>query len=100
MARRIGTWWIKDGIDGRRLEAQGFGQWLDGLEAFSWTQDHGDDDVLEKDFVQTDAYSEKSEQVDALMMSTHGWTDGFLTDDGSVTTGDTIQFGKSDLEIF
>jgi hypothetical protein len=24
MAREIGTWWIKDGIDGRRIEATGF----------------------------------------------------------------------------
>ena len=24
MARTIGSWWIKDGIDGRRIEAQGF----------------------------------------------------------------------------
>ena len=23
MARTIGSWWIKDGIDGRRLEAEG-----------------------------------------------------------------------------
>ena len=33
MAREIGTWWIKDGIDGRRKEAQGFGEVLDIVSA-------------------------------------------------------------------
>ena len=24
MSKYVGSWWIKDGIDGRRLEAEGF----------------------------------------------------------------------------
>lgn len=100
MARTIGSWWIKDGIDGRRKEAQGFGSILDGLSAFDWTQDHGDSGVKEKDFVDTANYTELSDQVDAIMMSSHGWTGGFATSDGNVTTGDAVDFGKNDLEVF
>lgn len=78
MARRLGSWWIKDGIDGRRIEAQGFCSLLDPLNGFAWTMgivmylDHRDSDVLEKDFVETASYSEKVDQVDAVMMSSHG----------------------------
>ena len=42
MAKRVGTWWIKDGLDARRVEAQGFGEVLELLSTFNWTQDHGD----------------------------------------------------------
>jgi hypothetical protein len=38
MARNIGSWWIRDEIDGRRIEAQGFGSVLSLLSQFSWTQ--------------------------------------------------------------
>lgn len=100
MSRRLGSWWIKDGIDGRRVEAQGFASLLDPLSGFDWTQDHGDGEVLERDFADTASYTEKSDEVDALMMSTHGWPDGFLTWDGDVNTSDKIRFGKADLEIF
>ena len=41
MARTLGSWWIKDGIDGRRIEAQGFASLLDGLSGYDWTEDHG-----------------------------------------------------------
>jgi len=100
MARRLGSWWIKDGIDGRRIEAQGFASILNLLNEFSWTQDHGDNNVLEKDFVETSGYSEKVDKVDAVMMSSHGNPNGFSVSDGSVSTSDTIKFGKGDLEIF
>ncbi len=100
MARNIGTWWIKDGIDGRRIEAQGFGSLLGGLPGYAWTQDHGDSAVLEKDFVDTAAYTEKTDTVDAIMMSSHGNPNGFSVSDGSVTTSDDVDFGKSDLEVF
>ncbi len=100
MARRIGAWWIKDGLDGRRIEAQGFGSVLNILSQFSWTQDHGDEDVLEKDFVETASYTEKVDEVDAVMMSSHGSETGFAVWDGRVSTGDTVDFGKRDLEIF
>jgi hypothetical protein len=100
MARRLGSWWIKDGIDGRRIEAQGFASTLDGLPGYDWTQDHGDSDVLEKDFVETSNYSEKVDQVDAVMMSSHGNPNSFSVSDGSVSTSDNVRFGKSDLEIF
>lgn len=46
MARNLGSWWIKDGIDGRRLEAQGFASTLAALSQFDWTEDHGESDVL------------------------------------------------------
>lgn len=100
MARNVGSWWIKDGIDGRRKEAQGFPSLLSGLSQFAWTQDHGDSGVVEKDFVATPNWSERSDQVDALMMSSHGSPNGFSVSDGSVTTADAVDFGKSDLEIF
>ena len=100
MARRIGSWWIKDGIDGRRVEAQGFASTLDMVSGFDWTQDHGDSNVLEKDFVETANYMEKVDEVDAVQMSSHGNPNGFSVSNGSVTTSDTIRFGKNDLEIF
>lgn len=100
MARTLGSWWITDGIDGRRLEAQGFASLLDALSGFDWTQDHGDGDVLEKDFVETANYTEKLDLVDVVMMSSHGNPNGFSVSDGSVTTSDTIRFGKNDLEVF
>jgi hypothetical protein len=100
MAREIGTWWIKDGIDGRRIEAQGFGAVLDIISGFDWSEDHGDTNVLEKDFVETANYTEKVDKPDAVMMSSHGNPNGFSVSDGSVSTSDTIRFGKSDLEIF
>lgn len=100
MARTIGSWWIKDGIDGRRIEAQGFGSVLNGLPGYSWTEDHGDGNVLEKDFVETANYTEKVDNVDAVMMSSHGNPNGFSVSNGSVSTSDTVRFGKGDLEIF
>ncbi len=100
MVRRIGTWWIKDGLDGRRIEAQGFGSLLNQLSGFNWTQDHGDNNVLEKDFVETTNYTEKVDLVDAVMMSSHGNPNGFSVSNGSVSTADIIRFGKGDLEIF
>lgn len=100
MARRLGSWWIKDTIDGRRIEAQGFCSLLDSISGFDWTQDHGDSNVLEKDFVETANYSEKVDQVDAVMMSSHGNPNEFSVWDGRVSTWDTIDFGKGDLEIF
>ena len=100
MARSLGSWWIKDGIDGRRLEAQLFASLLSGLSSFNWTQDHGDSNVLEKDFVETPSYTEKVDRVDAVMMSSHGNPNGFSVWDGFVSTSDDIDFGKGDLEIF
>ncbi|HEX8501019.1 MAG TPA: DUF6345 domain-containing protein [Pyrinomonadaceae bacterium] len=100
MARSIGSWWIKDGIDGRRLEAQTFASFLDPIDGFVWTEDHGDGGVLEKDFVETANYDEKVDKVAAVMMSSHGNPNSFSTWDGSVSTSDTVRFGKNDLEIF
>lgn len=100
MARRVGSWWIKDGIDGRRLEAQGFASLLNGLSEFDWTQDRGDSGVVEKDFVTTANWTERSDEVDAVMMSSHGSSDGFNVWDGRVTTSDAVDFGKNDLEVF
>jgi hypothetical protein len=100
MARRLGSWWTKDGVDGRRLEAQGFCSMLDGLSGFAWTEDHGDSNVLEKDFVETTSYAEKVDKVDAVMMSSHGNPNSFSVWDGSVSTSDNVKFGKGDLEIF
>jgi Family of unknown function (DUF6345) len=100
MARRIGSWWIKDGIDGRRVEAQGFASTLALINGFAWTEDHGDSAVLEKDFVETANHDEKVDKVSAVMMSSHGNPNGFSVSNGSVSTSDTIRFGKSDLEIF
>lgn len=100
MARTIGSWWIKDGIDGRRIEAQGFGSLLNSLAGYSWTEDHGDSGVVEKDFVETANYNEKVDKVDAVMMSSHGNPNSFSVWNGSVSTSDTIKFGKGDLEVF
>src|SRR5262245_60122003 len=100
MARNLGSWWIKDGIDGRRIEAQGFCSLLEPLGQFAWTHDHGDSIVLEKDFVETPNHTEHVDEVDAVMMSSHGNPNGFSVWDGSVTNGDTIRFGKNDLEFF
>lgn len=100
MARRMGSWWIKDGLDGRRKEAQGFADYWDMVSGFDWTQDHGDANVLEKDFVVTANYNEKTEQVDYLMMSSHGSPNGFSVWDGSVSTSDSIDFGSGDLEMW
>lgn len=100
MAREVGSWWIKDGIDGRRLEAQRFASYLGVLSGFDWSEDHGDGDVLEKDFVETAGYTEKVDNPDAVMMSSHGNPNSFSVWDGSVSTSDTVRFGKSDLEIF
>ena len=88
---------MQDGIDGRRIEAQDFASLLSTLRGCSWTQDHGDNAVLEMDFVETASYTEK---VDAVMMSSHGNPNGFSVSKGSVSTGDTIKFGKGDLEVF
>lgn len=82
MARTIGSWWIKGGIDGRRIEAQGFASLLDTIAGFDWTEDHGDSAVLEKDFVETASYSEKIDNVDAVQMSSHGNTDAFSVSNG------------------
>ena len=100
MARTLGSWWIKDGIDGRRIEAQGFASTLDAVAGFDWTEDHGDSGVLEKDFVETANYTERIDNVDAVQMSSHGNQDSFSVWNGSVSTSDTVRFGKSDLEIF
>jgi hypothetical protein len=100
MARTIGSWWIKDGIDGRRIEAQGFAATLSPLADFEWAIDRGDSGVVEKDFVETASYSEKVDEVDAVQMSSHGNPDAFAVWNGSVSTSDTIRFGKGDLEIF
>lgn len=100
MARTIGSWWMKDGIDGRRIEAQGFASTLDPIPGFDWTEDHGDADVIEKDFVETADYDERIDKVDAVQMSSHGNPNGFAVTGGSVSTSDTVRFGKNDLEIF
>ena len=109
MAKRVGTWWIKDGLDDRRKEAQSFGEVLDILSSFSWTQDHGDSNVLEKDFVETTGYAEKIDQVDLMYMCSHGsydpedsstWGHAFRTWDGTVETSESIDWGKGDLEYF
>lgn len=100
MARTIGSWWITDGIDGRRIEAQGFGSTLNPLSGYDWTEDHGNSGVVEKDFVETASYTEKVDNVDAVQMSSHGNPNAFSVWDGSVSTSDTIRFGKVDLEIF
>jgi hypothetical protein len=102
MAKRVGTWWIRDGLDARREEARGFGEVLSALSTFDWTQDHGDANVLKKDFVETPSYSEKVDRVDLLFMCTHGSEAGhaFLTYDGRVRTSDEIDWGKWDLEYF
>jgi hypothetical protein len=109
MAKRVGTWWIKGGMDERRKEAQGFGDVLSGLPSFNWTQDHGDSGVLKKDFVETASYTEKVDEVDLMYMCSHGnYTDGvsstygkaFSVWNNTVRSSDTIDWGKSDLEYF
>lgn len=109
MSKRVGTWWIKDGLDDRRKEAQGFGDVLDNHWDFNWTEDHGDSGVLKKDFVETASYSEKVDNVDVMFMCSHGsydpdvsstWGKAFSVSDGTVTTSNSIDWGKNDLEIF
>lgn len=100
MAKYVGSWWIKDGIDGRRLEAEGFALTLSGLSQFSWTQNQGESNVKKSDFVTTSGVTQRSDSVDAMQMSSHGWTDGFLVWNDSVTTSNAVDFGKNDLEIF
>ena len=109
MVKRVGTWWIRDGLDARRTEARGFGEVLDILSGFNWTQDHGDTNVVKKDFIETANYDEKIDQVDLMFMCTHGDYDigvsstygrGFSTSDGTVSESDTIDWGKRDLEYF
>lgn len=109
MTKRVGTWWIKDGLDDRRKEAQGFGEVLDNLSSFDWTQDHGGSNVKKKDFVETAGYDEKIDMVDIMYMSSHGsynkddsstWGHAFSVGDGTVRTSDSIDWGKSDLEYF
>jgi len=109
MVKRVGTWWIRDGLDDRRVEAQGIGEVLDLLFLFDWTQDHGDANFLERDFVETANYSEKVDQVDIMFKCTHGvydpgdpstWGHAFATATGDVETSDTIKWGKWDLEHF
>jgi len=63
MARRVGSWWIKDGIDGRRIEAQGFASLVGSIPGFAWTEDHGDAGVVAKDFVETAKYIEQVDEV-------------------------------------
>ena len=109
MAKRVGTWWIRDGLDARRDEARGFGSTLDALNDFDWTEDHGDSDVLKRDFVETSEYTEKVDLVDVMFMCSHGsydpddsstWGHAFRTSDGRVRTSDDIDWGKGDLELF
>jgi hypothetical protein len=100
MAKFVGSWWIKDGIDGRRIEAEGFASTLGGLSQFDWTENHGDSGVVESDFVTTANTTQRSDSVDALQMSSHGNTNEFLVWGGSVSTGEAVDFGKNDLEIF
>ncbi|MDE0546576.1 DUF6345 domain-containing protein [Microbacterium sp. C7(2022)] len=100
MAKSVGSWWIKDGVDGRRIEAQGFASTLSSLSQFTWTHDHGDDDVLEQDFTASTYSGLHSDQVDAMQMSSHGSPSGFSVWDGTVSTSDAVDFGKYDLEFF
>jgi len=109
VTKKVGTWWIKDGLDDRRKEAQGFGEVLDCLSSFVWSEDHGDNHVLKKDFVETADYTEKVDTVDIMYMSSHGayiskvsstWGHAFSTSDGTVNSSDSIDWGKQDLEYF
>lgn len=109
MAKRVGTWWIKDGWDQRRKEAQSLGEVLEILSSFDWSQDHGDSNVLKKDFVETADYAEKIDRVDIMYMSSHGnydpddsstWGHAFNVWGGTVNAANTIDWGKSDLEYF
>lgn len=99
MARRIGSWWIRDGLDGHRAEAQGFGSLLDRLPGFDWSEDHGDDSVVEKDFVDCPSSTHCRDSVAAMIMSTSGSPHGFAVSDGYVSTVDAGSFGKTDLEV-
>jgi hypothetical protein len=100
MSKYVGSWWIKDGIDGRRLEAEGFASTLGGLAQFDWTQNQGDSGVVKSDFVTTPNVTQRTDSVDALQMSSHGNPTTFLVWGGSVTTSDAVDFGKNDLEFF
>jgi hypothetical protein len=100
MVKYVGSWWIKDKIDGRRLEAEGFASTLGGLPEFDWTQNHGDSGVAESHFVTTAGTTQHADSVDALQMSSHGNSGGFSVWGGSVTTDESIDFGKNDLEFF
>lgn len=100
MPKSVGSWWIKDGIDGRRLEAEGFASTLGGLSQFEWTENHGDAGVLERDFVTTAGSTQRSDSVDAMQMSSHGNPTSFSVWGGSVSTSEAVDFGKNDLEIF
>ena len=100
MPKYTGSWWIKDGIDGRRLEAQGFASTLGGLSQFDWTHDHGDSAVQEADFVTSGGGSQHSDLVDAMQMSSHGNPNSFSVWGGSVSTSEAVDFGKNDMEIF
>jgi hypothetical protein len=100
MVKRVGSWWIKDGIDGRRIEAEGFASTLAGLSQFDWTENHGDSGVIESDFVTTPRTTQRSDSVDVLQMSSHGSPSSFSVWGGSVSTSDAVDFGKSDLEFF
>lgn len=100
MVKRVGSWWIRDNIEGRRIEAEGFAETLAGLSQFDWTENHGDSGVIESDFVTTAKATQRSDSVDALQMSSHGNPNGFSVWNGSVSTSDAVDFGKSDLEIF
>lgn len=101
MAKRVGTWWIRDGLNDRRKEAQSFGEVLENLSTFAWTKDHGDSEVVRNDFVETPDYTEKADQVDLLYMSTHGSNQGreLLKADGRVRVPDVIDWGRADLEF-
>jgi len=100
MVKRVGSWWIKDGVDGRRMEAEGFASMLGIRPQFDWTENHGDSSVLESDFVTTSGATQRSDSVDALQMSSHGNPNEFLVWGGSVAASEAIDFGKSDLEFF
>lgn len=100
MVKRVGSWWITDNIDGRRKEAEGFAETLAGLSQFDWTENHGNSGVIESDFVTTAKVTQRSDSVDALQMSSHGNPNGFSVWNGTVSTSDAVDFGKSDLEIF
>lgn len=100
MVRRVGSWWIKDGIEGRRTEAVGFASLLGSLPQFDWTENHGDSAVAKGHFAVVGGVSRRSDDVDALQMSSHGSPNGFSVWGGSVTTSDTVDFGFGDLEYF
>ena len=100
MTKYVGSWWMKDGSDGRRLEAEGFASTLGGLSQFDWTQNHGESDVKESDFVTTANTTQRSDLVDAMQMSSHGNPNEFLVYGGRVNANESIDFGKNDLEFF